>query len=351
VTSPPYFGLRDYGTARWDGGSDQCDHLGPPMRTNNKPSDGRATFHGGKSRATEPMGRECDRCGARRVDSQIGLEASPAEYVDTMVQVFRDVRRVLREDGTLWLNLGDSYAGSWGAQSRGPAGVEVSAVSAAQVAAAPKLTRTGSLERTPGLKPKDLMGIPWRVAFALQADGWWLRSDIVWSKPNPMPESVTDRPTKAHEYLFLLAKGERYFYDAAAIAEPAARAGEVVRPYAPDARSRMVGDTANDRRTAKWLADGMTVASARNRRSVWTVATQPFPEAHFATFPEALVEPCILAGSRPGDLVLDPFTGSGTVGKVAYRHGRRFVGAELNPSYVEMAKRRILGPLFASVAP
>jgi DNA modification methylase len=196
-----------------------------------------------------------------------------------------------------------------------------------------------------GLKPKDLIGIPWRVAFALQADGWYLRQDIIWSKPNPMPESVTDRPTKAHEYLFLLTKRQRYYYDAEAIAEPGNpsnyRANPSIRAVPPGSTSQGKMDTRR----------GEVDTSTRNRRSVWTVNTQPYPEAHFATFPEKLVEPCVLAGSRPGDLVLDPFAGSGTVGVVCRRFARRFVGVELNPDYVVMARARLAGQLGMALEP
>lgn len=284
------------------------------------------------------------------VEGQLGLEATPDEYVSKLVEVFREVRRVLRDDGTLWLNLGDSYAGSWGAQSRGsetPGSLEGgSMLSARQILAHPKRTKTGSASRTPGLKPKDLVGVPWRVAFALQADGWWLRSDIIWAKKNCMPESILDRPTKAHEYLFLLAKAPRYYYEAEAISEPAINAGKVVK-LGEKSLSRGQATGAGVVASGNGKADSVTVAALRNRRSVWTIAAEPFADAHFAVMPQALAEPCVLAGSRPGDLVLDPFCGSGTVGVVALRHGRRFLGIDLNPEYVRMARNRIAGPLFA----
>jgi DNA modification methylase len=271
VTSPPYWGLRDYGEG-----------------------------------------------------DQIGLEETPEQYVDQMVQVFREVRRVLKDDGTLWLNIGDSYAGNMSrASNNGRAGFGSE--------------REGVFSRMPdGLKPKDLVGIPWRLAFALQADGWYLRQDIIWAKPNPMPESVTDRCTKSHEYVFLLTKSRQYFYDHEAIKETA-----LTEPKARDKNAEgYQADYAKGERFSAgervFGADGM-----RNKRDVWTVATKPFKGAHFAVMPEALVEPCILAGSAAGDTVLDPFTGSGTVGMVALRHNRNFVGTELNPEYAELAVNRI----------
>lgn len=246
VTSPPYWGLRDYG------------HEG-----------------------------------------QLGLEQTRDDYVAAMVDVFREVRRVLADDGTLWLNLGDSYGSG-----------------------------------------KQLVGIPWRVAFALQADGWYLRQDIIWAKPNPMPESVTDRCTKAHEYVFLLTKQSRYYYDHKAAAEPAKYAGHTVK--ASDPNSAKNGAKGKYGATAAGFTQHDTViGETRNRRSVWTVTTKPFRGAHFAVMPEALAEPCVLAGSASGDTVLDPFSGSGTVGVVALRHGRNYVGCELNPDYAALSERRI----------
>jgi DNA modification methylase len=296
VTSPPYFGLRDYG------------HAG-----------------------------------------QIGLEATPAEYVSRLVEVFRAVRDRLEDDGTLWLNLGDSYGAAggdifsgfnerWDGTGKNGKQAELGA----SVSSIPA--------RDTGLRPKNLLGIPWRVAFALQADGWYLRSDIIWHKPNPMPESVTDRPTKAHEYLFLLAKSPKYYYDAPAIAEAFAdermgassvKAG-VPEQYADAARGG--GD--------KGLAafNGADKAG-RNRRTVWTVPSQPFPGAHFATFPPDLIEPCIKAGCPVDGTVLDPFGGAGTTGLVADRLQRNALLIELNPEYAEMARNRIINdaPLFAAV--
>lgn len=359
VTSPPYWGLRDYG-----------------------------------------------------VSGQIGLEPTPEEYVTRMVEVFREVRRVLRPDGTLWLNMGDSYAGSGkGAWSRDDVQKEVYV---------PGVNGEKILTQTPGLKPKDLVGIPWRLAFALQADGWWLRQDIIWAKPNPMPESVTDRCTKSHEYLFLLTKAARYYYDAEAIREPIAEStladgrnstgrhtqGKNESKYFNDESPDTAGADKPSWYRAKVFVNSM---SGRNRRSVWTIATAPYKEAHFATFPPKLVEPCILAGTsergccpecgkpwarmveksggaigkswhdhqddeavgqravneakgghgykvktlgwRPGCecghkepvpcTVLDPFGGSGTVGEVAINYGRSAILIELNPAYVELAHKRL----------
>ncbi len=324
VTSPPYWGLRDYGTAEWEGGANGCDHA---VREN--PRIESSTLGGGKESTghqREGFKHHCPRCGAKRIDYQLGLEKTPEEYVDKMVAVFREVRRVLRKDGTLWLNLGDSYAGSgkgaWDNKDGGQKEVYIPDADSPQ-ALLPKVP--------PGLKPKDLVGIPWRVAFALQADGWWLRSDIIWAKPNPMPESVTDRPTKSHEYLFLLTKRANYFYDAEAIKEKAEwlRWGEQTIGKNYRGIQPVDMDTLEDRRE-----------QGRNKRSVWTVATAPYPEAHFATYPPDLIKPCIMAGSRIGDTVLDPFAGSGTTGMVALELGRKAVLIELNPAYVKLVEQR-----------
>jgi len=270
VTSPPYWGLRDYGN-----------------------------------------------------DGQIGLEDTPEAYVARLVDVFREVRRVLRDDGSVWLNLGDSYASN---PASGGAGQ--------QDGGDHQRTPDRGYQRPQNLKPKDLVGIPWRVAFALQADGWYLRSDIIWHEPNPMPESVTDRPTKAHEYVFLLTKSARYFWDADAVRESWA-----------DARA---GDSGAKRDTVDRSAlrndGGRTNApttTGRNRRSVWTIATRPFSGAHFAVMPPALVEPCVLAGCPVGGTVLDPFGGSGTVAVVALQHHRQAIICELSPDYAEIARQRI----------
>lgn len=341
VTSPPYFGLRDYG------------HPG-----------------------------------------QIGLEATPDAYVAKMVEVFREVRRVLRDDGTLWLNLGDSYAAQRGGSAM-PAETLAGGVSGQGDKDAKRGRESAYLPHrnaaSLGLKHKDLIGIPWRVAFALQADGWYLRQDIIWSKPNPMPESVRDRCTKAHEYIFMLSKSARYYYDADAIAEPLASASVARLSQAnlenQKGSDRVPGKTNGNMKavakqdghgrrhagfnqryfgsdkpytgesTKDYAAGGAQDASAtkarivdrilsgeittRNKRSVWTVTTKPFKGAHFATFPPDLIEPCILAGAPTGGVVLDPFGGAGTTGMVASRHGRNSVLCELNADYANLAEERI----------
>jgi DNA modification methylase len=349
VTSPPYWGLRDYQTGQWEGGSAECDHkkVTPGAAKSTLKCGQKANGH-----QQEGFNSVCAKCGARRIDQQLGLEATPEEYVSRMVEVFRGVRRVLRADGTLWLNLGDSYGR--GARVDNVNDNKRGLSSNTGHCALTVANGYGGAQRE-HMRNKDLVGIPWRVAFALQADGWYLRSDIVWHKPNPMPESVTDRPTKAHEYIFLLTKSERYHYEAEAIKEPFAdermgNPGAYKWSYANDATTgcgiRGTGGPSTRLQSEGWNANGKVLG--RNKRSVWTVPTQPYPEAHFATFPEDLIRPCILAGCPAGGVVLDPFAGSGTTGVVALRHGRNFIGIELNPHYVEMAKRRIQSdaPLF-----
>jgi DNA modification methylase len=269
VTSPPYWGLRDYGH-----------------------------------------------------DEQIGLEQTPDEYVAQLVTVFREVRRVLSDDGTLWLNLGDSYANASGGTAGGQGATS-------QRAGRANVESQRRASCPSGLKPKDLVGIPWRVAFALQADGWYLRSDIIWAKPNPMPSSVKDRPTCAHEHVFLFAKSERYYYDADAIAEPATgrASGNGFK------RDHRISQGAG--RDTQWEG-----ADTRNARNVWTICSKPYGGAHFATMPPALAKRCILAGSRPGDTVIDPFFGSGTTGESAEALGREWIGCELQEDYVPLINER-----------
>lgn len=306
VTSPPYFGLRDYG-----------------------------------------------------MDEQIGLEETPEQFIAKLVEVFREVRRVLRDDGTLWVNMGDSYSGS----GKGVWNVPDEQKSKFKETYRPS---TNPVKAKTGLKPKDLIGVPWMLAFALRADGWYLRQDIIWSKPNPMPESVQDRCTKSHEYIFMLSKSPRYYYDADAIRTPAAessiqRWNQAVEQQADSSRvpgktngpMKAVGGPQSDKQRGhsrrhagfnqRW--DAMNKedqkAMGANKRSVWQVATRPFKEAHFATFPPDLIEPCILAGCPDMGIVLDPFMGAGTTAVVARQHGRNYIGFELNPDYIKIAERRL----------
>jgi DNA modification methylase len=299
VTSPPYWGLRDYGTATWEGGDGACDHLNGQLVSNKSTlrRDGRAhlgPYDGEKAvTAGMPYRDSCGKCGARRIDQQLGLERTPGEYVDALVAVFRAVRRVLRDDGTLWLNMGDSYAsGEIGRHDNGSPACDDWE----------RKKDFGDRQQrrfVTGLKPKDLVGMPWRLAFALQADGWFLRADIIWAKPNPMPESVTDRPTKAHEYIFLLTKSARYFYDADAVREPL-QDSSLERGYAYRDREyvapKMDGAPTDVRANGTWHGKRY-IPTGRNLRSVWTIPSAPFPLAHFATFPPALASRCIQAGS------------------------------------------------------
>ena len=295
ITSPPYFGLRDYGH-----------------------------------------------------DAQIGSETTPDEFISELVKVFREVRRVLADDGTLWVNIGDSYANDtkWGGQTTGKHAKGLLGS-----------TGIGRGRTSTGLASKNLIGVPWKLAFALQADGWVLRQDIIWHKPNPMPESVLDRCTKAHEYIFLLSKGPRYYFDHEAIKEAAVSSAPGNQGTLAEAADRWRSKADSFKRENSKRAEvipGQTVGThrpdrkestydvdTRNKRSVWTVATKPFAAAHFATYPPELILPCVLAGSRPGDTVLDPFAGSGTSGLVALENGRRFVGIELNPDYAALTRKRL----------
>ena len=441
ITSPPYWGLRDYGIrpSIWGGAVDcqhdfECESIATEIGRGNwaQGMNGRGEVQpGGRDAAAETVIRSsqergfCSKCGAWL--GCLGLEPTPQLFVTHMVTLFAEVRRVLAPDGTVWLNLGDSYAASSGYSKQGQDGEMADRACAApggprerklpgyrgdrgawEGKHAGRLKQNGldtsygaamgpetQPNRLPidGLKPKDLIGIPWRVAFALQADGWYLRSEIIWHKPNPMPESVQDRPTRAHEHLFLLSKSERYFYNAAAIAEP----------LSPDTHARYARGRSNNHKWADGGPGKQTIATnkpgslfapqelaacengtallpigrapgvnpkcaepgsgvransdfsaaisrrdieARNKRTVWTIPTQPFPEAHFATFPEDLVAPCIFAGTKRGDLVLDPFSGAATVAVVAKRNGCRYVGLELNPEYCEIAARRLRQSVF-----
>jgi DNA modification methylase len=263
-----------------------------------------------------------------RVDNQLGLERTPEEYVENMVAVFREVRRVLKDDGVLWIVIGDSYASD--TKSGGRNDTEKMYGSSSQ-----HLANHINIKINHGLKPKDLVGIPWRVAFALQADGWWLRSDCIWDKTNPMPESVTDRPTKAHEYIFLLTKSARYYYDADAVREPLA-----TPLHAPLNKQSFIEELSRNTR-AERMTEVWGNPNGRNIRTVWHVATAPYKGSHYATYPPKLIEPCILAGSKEGDIVLDPFNGSGTTGLVARKHGRNYIGTDLSLEYIHQAEERL----------
>lgn len=264
-------------------------------------------------------------------EDQIGLEGTPDEYVAELVRVFQGVKRVLRDDGTVWLNLGDSYANPGNKDSSKVGGFTGARIRAREAGDNPNDSAQDSRPRKipPGLKQKDLIGIPWRVAFALQADGWYLRSDIIWHKPNPMPDSTTDRPTRAHEYVFLLSKSPRYYYDHEAIKE--------------EATGRAPGNKKHKYQHLGGTKEGVLEIGAmeyRNKRTVWTIASESYPGAHFATFPQKLVEPCILAGAPVGGVVLDPFGGSGTTGLVAQKLSRKAVLIEVNPSYIKQMIER-----------
>ncbi|MBA2705841.1 MAG: site-specific DNA-methyltransferase [Blastocatellia bacterium] len=317
VTSPPYWGLRDYGTAKWEGGNPDCEHTISHWNDSLKPNVSRP-FRGDRS--------SCLKCGAIRVDSQLGLERTPEEYVCHLVELFRELRRVLKDNGTAWINIGDSYASAFACARRSTIG-----------AGSPDASVDRPNRLVGGLKEKDLIGIPWLVAFALRADGWYLRSDIIWHKPNPMPERVTARQTKSHEYIFLLSKSAQYYYDSDAVREQANYPGDDRKARAKEHHKSMPDGLRNGLRPGNYTYD----LNTRNKRSVWTVNTHSFDEAHFATFPPKLITPCILAGAPVGGVVLDPFLGSGTTGLVSVKLQRSFVGIELNEQYFKMSERRI----------
>ena len=335
VTSPPYYGLRDYGTAKWEGGDPECDHKKgqPSWRSRDKSTIGFAESQGHN---LESWGRICSKCGAIRIDKQIGLEETPEIYVEKLVAVFREMRRVLKNDGVLWLNMGDSY---WGSSQNGGDQTKRVGGGIRQLQRQQAENRNVKVAIPPNCKPKDLMGIPWLLAFALRTDGFWLRQDIIWAKPNPMPESVTDRCTKAHEYIFLLTKSARYYYNAEAIVEKSIWAGI-------DKRSQVKGGVKSGGKTAtgQYAIDKVAYREDgnRNRRSVWTIPTKPFKGSHFATFPPELPRLCILAGSRPGDTILDPFCGSGTTLAVAKELGRHWIGIDVSEKYCALSRRHVL---------
>lgn len=320
ITSPPYWGLRDYGTAEWEGGDAECEHK--VGRFEYAVNEKQVSNNGSAGHQAKDI---CPKCGAIRKDKQLGLEKTPEEYVANMVQLFREVRRVLKQDGTLWLNLGDSYASngcylhSW--MRKHPEKKHLHTNNAAKYKDTPAF-RGGEYK----IKPKDLVGIPWRVAFALQADGWWLRQDIIWHKPNPMPESVRDRCTKSHEYIFMLTKSARYYFDSDAIKE--------------NCESVCTRKRTSAFRQQNEAPDKILTTIGRNKRSVWTVTTKPYKDAHFATYPPDLILPCVKT-TKADAVILDPFFGSGTTGLVAVQNGRRYIGIDLNPEYCAIAAKRI----------
>jgi DNA modification methylase len=335
VTSPPYYGLRDYGTGKWIGGDENCSH-----KRDSKYSDKTITGHANKDLTVGDAIYKsvCPKCGAVREDKQLGLEETPEEYIKSMVEVFRCVWDVLEDDGTLWVNIGDSYYNY--RPGKGQALVKQSVANSEQDLPKTCARRGNKLD---GLKEKDLIGIPWMLAFALRADGWYLRQDIIWHKPNPMPESVQDRCTKAHEYIFLLSKSSKYYYDSKSISEPH-----------KDVSVKRWGDGGEDTENTKYdkqnpqtsvgnLRNGSNPLreDGANKRSVWTVTTKPYEGAHFAVFPTDLIEPCILAGAPVGGVVLDPFMGSGTTAQVAQTLGRKYLGCELNPAYQPLQNKRL----------
>ena len=331
ITSPPYWGLRDYGTSTWVGGDKDCSH-----RRDTKKSDKCITGH---KNFDEMLGvgdaiykSECKRCGAKRVDSQIGLEDEVNDYIEQLVDVFGEVHRILKDDGTVWLNLGDSYSGSTGKSG----GVS-------KIQSVKRQLDTGSIgslrpAKVAGLKRKDLIGIPWRAAFALQKYGWYLRQDIIWHKPNPMPEPTKDRCVKSHEYIFLLSKNPQYYFDADSIKEPSVtpNTGTSWKQRKLDGEPMRHGLQG----AAAVGAGNFKTYEKRNKRSVWTVPTKPYAGAHFATFPPELITPCIKAGSREGGIVLDPFMGSGTIAEYSKKLGRLYTGVELNEEYHALINER-----------
>jgi len=328
ITSPPYYGLRDYGTGTWIGGDSNCSH-----KRDSKHSEKTITGHANKDLTVGDAiyKTKCPKCGAIRKDLQIGLEESPKEFINNLVEVFACVWDVLADNGTLWVNLGDSYY-----NYRPGKGQRVVANSIASQKASEFEFNAKRGNKLEGYKEKDLMGMPWRLAFALQDWGWTLRQDIIWHKPNPMPESMKDRCTKSHEYIFLLTKQSKYYFDNESIKDP-------------------VKDNwgTRDRSNGKYHNEGSGLQphsgleksyEMANKRSVWTVNTKPYKGSHFAVYPEELVEPMILAGSQVGDIVLDPFFGSGTTGAVAQKLGRQYIGCELNQEYEILQKERLKQP-------
>lgn len=340
VTSPPYYGLRDYGTATWEGGDSECDHK---LNGDNAASQESSTLGGSKrnyGNALSGFKHTCPHCGAIRIDAQIGLEQTPDEYIANLVSVFRECKRILRDDGTLWVNIGDSYAGSGkGCNSDGtphPASLTgKQGTNFGSVEGLHKPQRASEI----GLKSKDLIGIPWMLAFALRADGWYLRKDIIWAKPNPMPESVKDRCTTSHEYIFHLSKSAQYYYDYEAVMEDSVDEESYSGRRSRGPKSIFLQNGYAPKMNAQTFDKGGPeitgkVYGKRNKRDVWTVTTKPYKGAHFATFNPELIKPCILAGAPEGGIVFDPFVGSGTTVATAMQLGRKGIGLDLSLKYL-----------------
>ena len=325
VTSPPYWGLRDYGTAKWEGGDPTCSHsYGRNTRggltnfqKNNKGSFGDEAIK---------TGEHCKLCGAKRIDSQLGLEPTYQEHIKNIINVFQLLKPKLKDSATIWLNYGDCYATAKNGRD------------ASNIVGDDRTFRNKPFTTIQGqLKNKDLVMMPNRIAIALQDDGWWIRSEIIWHKPNPMPESVTDRPTNAHEKIWLITKSKKYYYDADAIKEPVADISIQRVKYGYKARHKSSPyNYMNTPKQGKRFCD----PAGRNKRNVWTITPKPFKEAHFATFPKDLIEPCIKAGCPENGIVLDPFGGAGTTGIVAKSLNRQSILIELNPEYIKIAKKR-----------
>ncbi|KAA6337100.1 Modification methylase DpnIIB [termite gut metagenome] len=350
ITSPSYYGFRDYGTAKWEGGDPNCQHS---IREEAGFEKWKQSTNRGNAKNL-PKG-VCLKCGAIRIDNQIGLEDTPEAYIEQLVEVFTEVYRILKPTGTLWINIGDSYWGGKG-YSGSSAGIyqyerrkRNESINRECSNFGGKGTIRSTDKKHEYIKRKDLIGIPWMLAFALRNAGWYLRQDIIWHKPNPMPESVKDRCTKSHEYLFLLSKSDKYYFNNEAIMEIASYDGRKdtrtkgSHKYSQQGITGLNPQAFAARSHERWIMnDGKYM---RNKRSVWTVCTKPLRENHFASFPESLIKDCVLAGCPQGGIVLDPFMGSGTTAIVVRKLGCNYVGFELNPDYVAICEKRIRNEL------
>ena len=369
VTSPPYYGLRDYGTATWEGGDPACSHSDDTKVTGN-------TFSSDRIPKGDAIYKTvCPKCGAVRIDEQIGLEETPGEYINKLIDVFREVKRILRDDGTLWVNIGDSYAGSGkggspnsgSKQETNKGSQTIGNLYGKDSETIERLKKINVTSKTfDGIKAKDLIGIPWMLAFALRAEGYYLRQDIIWSKPSVMPESVRDRFCKSHEHIFLLSKSPKYNFDQRFALEPATgydgRKDTVMKgsiKYSEEDATGLPQQTFAARGHERWPQRGYAIKPGetglseqkhgeaiitnpmRTRRDVWVVASDPSELPHFAMYPQKLILTCVLCGCPENGVVLDPFMGSGTTGVVAVKNMRKYIGCEINPEYVRIAEQRI----------